>query len=130
MEGIGTVGHDVGEGLILVLVELALVHLASIIADLPDAQVGGAVGRVERSSDKLKIPVVVKVGHSVIPGVLAAVLHEAADLRMNVIQLFVNVGRLHGNRVDIIGICGDGAGKGNGGQHGQRKQAREKSLHF
>ena len=128
--GIGNIGHDVGEGLILVLVEFALGQGLSVLADLPDLQVGGAILGMERGRNELQIAVVVKVSHGIVPGVLVVFLLQLAQLGRDQAQLQVNIRSLDR---DVCCVIGEGA-PGPAGQqrndHNSRKQIADKTFHI
>ena len=85
--GIGHVGHDVGEGLLFVLIQAVLVQRGTVPADRPDLQVGRAVRGMQGSRNKLKAAVVIQICDRIIPGSRAVILSEAVDLRFNQLQL-------------------------------------------
>ena len=47
MKGVNGVGHDVGEGLIVILGQTALFQLRAVRADTPDFQIGRTIRRMK-----------------------------------------------------------------------------------
>ena len=78
--GIGSLGQNIGEGLLRVLLKGALGQRALVLVHLPDAQVGAAALRMLGRRDEFELPVMVKIGHGVIPGDLAVRLPELRQL--------------------------------------------------
>ena len=96
MEGIHAVGHDIGEGLFLVLLDLALRQGAAVLADRPELQIRGTVRGVLGRGDEFQTPVVIQIGHSVEPGQLADGLLELVHILMDKLELGVDIGKSAG----------------------------------